>query len=870
MKKAILLNLVVLLVVSGLAPATTRLVPDEYATIQDAIDAAVDGDVVIVAPATYTGDGNRDIDFGGKAITVQSENGPNSCIIDCDGTEYDQHRGFYFHSGEDANSVLSGLTIKNGNHRCGGGIYCVSSSPTITNCVLHDNEAKYYEYIYSLPLPEDNKLMDSDESGVRIMCPPPQPDRKGNGAGICCVDSNSTVRNCKFVNNSAFEHGGGMYSMGGSPTLINCTFSENFAGGGGGMANLDGSSPSLTNCVFTANTAETGGGGIRNADNSNPTLTDCMFRNNSAGWSGGLGNYYSSPTLTNCTFIGNSADNNGGGINNYESNPVFRNCIFSNNSAKVGGGIFSEHNSSSTLDNCTFSANTANHGGGIYCVSCNPTITNCTFSENKAEYYENFLFAPYQQNNNSNISSGGDVRIMCPPPPPPSPPSPPTAAQPRGNGGGIYFSHCSPMLHSCTFSSNSAFEYGGAIYNDLGINSNLTNCTFRGNSASSGGGVENHDSSTTFVNCTFTDNWAEYGGGGMRNAFCSVALINCTFNHNSAGWSGGLGNYYCDTTLTNCTFSGNSAETNGGGMNNSESYIVQKNCIFSGNSALRGGGLFSGHNNSTLTNCTFSGNWASEEGGGIYYQNVPPPPLPPYPPPQPPPPPPPTPPIVPALMITNCILWDNEATNGPQIYLVPDIAASVDYSDVQDGRPGEGNIDTDPLFVEPGYWDVNGVWIEGDYHLLVDSPCIDAGDPNYIAEANETDLDGRPRVISGRIDMGAYESPVPAEARIVPRTINLASQGKWIIVLLWLPEDYNVADIDPNSLLLEYEIGPEQLWVNEEKQVVMARFSREEIQAILIAGEVELTITGQLIDGTVFEGRDSVTVIDRGGGKSDK
>ncbi|GAH38174.1 unnamed protein product, partial [marine sediment metagenome] len=167
---------------------------------------------------------------------------------------------------------MSGFTIANGHARCGGGIYCVSSSPTITNCVFRDNTAEYYEYVDPwLPL-ENNSPMVNHDTGARIKCPPPPPQRRGNGAGFCCVDSNTTLTSCKFTGNSAYEQGGGMYSSGGTPTLINCIFSANFAGAGGGMSNLLGSSPTLTNCTFSGNSAEYGGGGMRNSDNSNPTL----------------------------------------------------------------------------------------------------------------------------------------------------------------------------------------------------------------------------------------------------------------------------------------------------------------------------------------------------------------------------------------------------------------------------------------------------------------------------------------------------------------------------------------------------------------------------------------------------------------------
>ena len=94
--------------------ADTLLVPDEYPTIQAAIDASVDGDVVLVADGSYTGDGNRDMDFMGRAITVRSENGPDTCIIDIQGSAQDPHRAFHFHSGETNASIVQGFTIQNG------------------------------------------------------------------------------------------------------------------------------------------------------------------------------------------------------------------------------------------------------------------------------------------------------------------------------------------------------------------------------------------------------------------------------------------------------------------------------------------------------------------------------------------------------------------------------------------------------------------------------------------------------------------------------------------------------------------------------------------------------------------------------------
>jgi len=110
--------------------------PHPFDSIQEAIDAVLDEEATInVLDGTYTGLGNHDIDFYGKAITLRSLNGPANCVIDCEGSG----RGFDFHSGETQQTIVAGFTITNGQADFGGAIRCVNSSPQIANCVISDN-----------------------------------------------------------------------------------------------------------------------------------------------------------------------------------------------------------------------------------------------------------------------------------------------------------------------------------------------------------------------------------------------------------------------------------------------------------------------------------------------------------------------------------------------------------------------------------------------------------------------------------------------------------------------------------------------------------------------------------------------------------
>jgi len=193
-------------------------VPGDSSTIQAGIDGAAPGDTVLVAPGTYTGDGNRDIDFSGKGILLLSEAGPEATIIDCEGSKGSEHRGFHFHSGEDSSATVSGFTVTKGQFWIGAGVFCEAfSSPLIDHCVLTNNSAVV-------------------------------------GGGINAWEGASPIiRHTAITANHADSWGGGVVIWDSSLVIENCEIADNTAGTGAAIRAQPGAKVTIMGCTITGN-----------------------------------------------------------------------------------------------------------------------------------------------------------------------------------------------------------------------------------------------------------------------------------------------------------------------------------------------------------------------------------------------------------------------------------------------------------------------------------------------------------------------------------------------------------------------------------------------------------------------------------------
>ena len=284
-------------------------------TIQAGIDSTSAGDTVVLSPGTFAGAGNHNIDFKGKAVTVESSAGAEFTTIDCGGLG----RGFIFTSGEGTSSILRGVRIVNGYHTLfGGAIYCVNASPTIENSIFFGNQAGF------------------------------------RGGAIYCDMSSAVVDGNSFEDNNA-SYGGALWCSGLSSLVITANeFRSNTAEISGGAVACRSSAPSIEENRFTENSATNDGGAIFCDQGSSPSVSMNSFRSN-------------------------TAQGNGGGIGLLQSSPTIEYNLFRGNGSTLGGGVYCDNFSAGPICYNTFDENSAGSGTGaaIYCTNYSaPPISN--------------------------------------------------------------------------------------------------------------------------------------------------------------------------------------------------------------------------------------------------------------------------------------------------------------------------------------------------------------------------------------------------------------------------------------------------------------------------------------------------------------
>jgi len=275
-------------------------------------------------------------------------------------------------------------------------------------------------------------------------------------------------------------------------------------------------------------------------------------------------------------------------------------------------------------------------------------------------------------------------------------------------------------------------EDGGGIFLTTASSATIANCIFSRNSASYGAGMIVYNSSPLIDNVTFYHNRSGSGAGGMYLYSASPKISNATFRANRGN---AITNSGSSTTITNSYITDNFTAGNGGAIYSfGSSSLSVTNSIIAGNTAegySSSGGIDNSGNSLTTVNCTFynNTNTSTNSGGGISNYSG-------------------------TTTVRNCIFWNNTgadnvgATNGI-IRMGGTITAVYSLVQQEDGvYPGEGNINTDPLFTDAE---------NGDFSLQSCSPVINKGNNSYITAA--ADIAGNTRVRRGTVDMGAYESP---------------------------------------------------------------------------------------------------------------
>lgn len=382
MKKILLLWLVF----SATAFGRIRHVPEDFSTIQAAINVCFEDDTVLVAPGTYL----ENIDFNGVGATVGSQyltTGDTSYIMSTIIDGHAQGTVVVFHRDEAENARLIGFTVRYGRANNGGGIACIGSSPTISNNFIRNNMTTQNGKGGAI-------LCDSSASPL-ISYNKFQQNGAGYGAGICCLNSSGpTITHNTFVDHNVTSSGGAIYCFESSPTITYNTITDNSANSGGAITCYDDAHARIkhniitysrssndggaiycysSNAVIDSNTITNNhaggyGGGISVLDGQ-PVIRFNIIDNNGGGWfGGGIYTARAAPTITDNYIRGDTADQGGGVVCSSSSYPtIARNIIAGNVALFRGGGVEVEVPGSNVYENIITGNRAYGYGGGIFC-----------------------------------------------------------------------------------------------------------------------------------------------------------------------------------------------------------------------------------------------------------------------------------------------------------------------------------------------------------------------------------------------------------------------------------------------------------------------------------------------------------------------
>jgi hypothetical protein len=402
-------------------------------------------------------------------------------------------------------------------------------------------------------------------------------------------------------------------------------------------------------------------------------------------------------TITGGVANGDTPHDRGGGIYSNSAHTEIRNCTFVGNSAAQGGAAFL-YDSEPVVDHCVFEGNSADLGGAVYVLNGTAALIDDVIVGNAA----------------------GSL------------------------GGGIYFEavigNCEPSLAQVSIRGNHAGLDGGGVYVDS-CSPSFANSKLEDNGAGrDGGGLFGHHGSVRLAGSVVSRNRAFRDGGGAASFASAIDLSSVQVTRNAAGGDGGgLRISWSDSVVSSSLVSANTAAGDGGGFYVNEDAPVIVDSLVTGNRAARGGGAFDGERaESTFLNAVFHGNDASGAGDALYN-----------------------------AAFSDVDVYNTIAFGNGELEIFDDKLAETEvlFCDVRGGYAGTTNIDADPLFSSPGSWDDSGTpddaaddfWLNGDYHLLPGSPCVDRVSPDADADgADWEDVEdaGLPDTAS---DIGAYD-----------------------------------------------------------------------------------------------------------------